>query len=274
MNYQRIVSMVNQPWAMNEMQLSTLFNTLDNRLNGDISSLQKDLNEEKAIVGEHTMEQAWGLKQLSSDTAMMTISGTIVPRTGSMKPYCGMTPMIGASNLLHKIEIEDPNIKNLIVNISSPGGIMTAVPELAKDFRNSRLNVIGFTDEMAASAGYYLLSGCDTIVCAPSAIVGSIGVYTAVTKRVNESSNYKTHYFKAGAKKLFGATDIPLTEEEAKHFQDSVNSSYEWFTSDVAEYRGMSIDEVKSTEAATFRGINAGKLVDKVMTFNELLKHL
>jgi ClpP class serine protease len=218
---------------------------------------------------------AFGAQQLSSSLAYLPIKGTIVPRTGGLKPHCGMTPTYGIMNKIRELE-NDPNIRTLILHIDTGGGMLTGVPELAKYIRASRLEIIGYTDTKALSAGYWILSACDQIVVTESAQLGSIGVYIPVTKNNNKESKYSTTYFSAGGNKLHGASDIPLTEKESSYFQASVDSSYVWFTKAVSEYRGVSIEEIIATEASVYTvrdGESCSILFDeKVNSIEELIQ--
>ena len=272
MKFQNMVTHVNQPWAMVENNLGQMLKVFDGYLNKDILALDKVIEEKAFFSSEKSIVDAWELKELANGIVEMTIDGTFVPKTYGLNPYCGMVPTQGIEKVIQ--DLESAGTQTLIMKVSSAGGAVTGVPELVKTIKNSSMKTIAFIDELACSAGYWVASTCDHVFATQSAMIGSIGVYIAITKRNTENSSYKTNYFSAGEKKLYGASNIPLTESEAKSFQDSVNQTYDWFCSDVASNRNVSLEEVKKTEAGVYRANQAEWLVDEVTTYNELITTL
>jgi len=266
MTYDNLMNIVNSTWLCEHNTMERLLNVFDAKLNGNLS----DLN---ALINEPMNE--WSKKSFSCETrenvAYFKVSGTIVPRTASMTPYCGMFPVYGIEQVLSELEAI-PNIDTCIIHFDSGGGIGIGVPEMADRIRSSRLKTIGFTDTYSASASYWLMSACSEVVMAQSARVGSIGAYVGVTKKITtEKDSFKTHIFSAGENKLFGSPYVPLSENEANYLQKMVNDSYASFVTAVAEYRGVAEQQVIDTKAGVFNGTEAGFLVDKVMTLNQLL---
>jgi ClpP class serine protease len=193
----------------------------------------------------------------------MELSGVLTPRFNA-SAMCGASNFVSTNDaILNYLDLAD-KFDKILLHVDSQGGAAIGVMEFADAIRNSSAYVVGFTDTVAASGGYWILSACDEVVATPSAVVGSIGVYSAVTKK--ESSTMKTHYFSAGAKKLYGAKDTPLSDAEASHFQTSVDRMYEQFTSAVALNRGLPVEAIKATEAGTFAASEVvGLLVDRIV---------
>jgi protease-4 len=72
----------------------------------------------------------------------------------------------------------DRKVAAVVLDISSPGGEVTASEDLYYDVLNLREKkpVIASVDEMAASGAYYIASAADQIYAKPSSMVGNIGV--------------------------------------------------------------------------------------------------
>jgi signal peptide peptidase SppA len=142
----------------------------------------------------------------------------------------------------------DPDIETVVLSINSPGGSVTGVPESAARVAGlaKTKEVHAFVDSMACSAAYYIASQADHIAAAPSAILGSIGVYMTMVDatRAAEMEGYKVDLITAGKFKAMGSPFKPLSDEERGMLQQSVNDLH-------AEFKGA----VKSgRRAPTERG--------------------
>src|SRR5262250_2560166 len=75
---------------------------------------------------------------------------------------------------------EDSDVKALIVRINSPGGTVTASDIMFRELsifkRTAKVPVVAVMMDVAASGGYYVALGADTIVAHPTTVTGSIGV--------------------------------------------------------------------------------------------------
>ena len=80
-----------------------------------------------------------------------------------------------------------PEGSTVVLWFRSPGGIVTGIPETAGELRRlgKTRRLLAFTDDLCASAAYWLAAQCEQIVATPTADVGSIGVYLAFYDFVN-----------------------------------------------------------------------------------------
>jgi protease IV len=71
-----------------------------------------------------------------------------------------------------------PEIKAVILVLNTPGGTVTDTESVYMELARLRQTkpVITMVEGMAASGGYYLLSGTDYVYAKPSSIIGNIGV--------------------------------------------------------------------------------------------------
>src|SRR5205807_1954820 len=76
---------------------------------------------------------------------------------------------------------DDPAVSAIVVRIDSPGGDGTASDliwrELVRARKEKMKPVIASMGDVAASGGYYVAAGADTIFAEPATITGSIGVF-------------------------------------------------------------------------------------------------
>jgi ClpP class serine protease len=256
-----LMQLVNDtPWVMQQTSLQTLMQVFDGKLNGDM-----------LVAFDNRTKSDWRVKSFESKSGRqidyMFLEGTMTPRTGSMAPECGMVPTIAVAEHLWSSDADD-----VILHVDSGGGMVIGVPELAqtiKDMKARGQRVIGYTDTVAASGGYWALAHCDEIIAAPSARVGSIGVYVALTKRI--ATDYQTTIIKAGDMKAFGSPDLAVTQAEIDYFTGSVATTYKDFTESVAEGRGKRVQEIVDTQAEVFAANRTNLLVDEIMTFAQLM---
>lgn len=127
----------------------------------------------------------------------------------------------------------DPQIDRVVLNINSPGGSVIGVPESAARVAalTQTKEVHAFVDVMACSAAQYIAAQADIVACAPSAMLGSIGVYLSVVDatRWAEIEGYKVEIIRAGNFKAMGNPFKPLTDAERELLQTRVNEIHTEF---------------------------------------------
>jgi ClpP class serine protease len=78
--------------------------------------------------------------------------------------------------------LEDPGVSAIVLDVNSPGGEADGCGELADAIYAARgiKPIVAYVGGMGCSAAYWIGSAAGRIVASPSAIVGSIGVRSAV----------------------------------------------------------------------------------------------
>lgn len=171
----------------------------------------------------------------------------------------------------------NPKIERVVLNINSPGGTVTGIPETAARVAEltKTKEVHAFVDAMACSAAYYVASQADHIAAAPSAILGSIGVYLSLIDltRAAEMEGIKVEMITAGKYKAMGSPFKPLTEEERGMLQKSVTDIHAQFRAAVKSGRraptergGHQTVSDSAMEGQAFDGADAlsARLVDEL----------
>lgn len=84
----------------------------------------------------------------------------------------------------------DSDVKRIILDFDSPGGMVNGVDETANAIATLKKNkpIYAHVSGSCASAAYYLASQTDYINMAQTAFAGSIGVITTITKNDDEKS--------------------------------------------------------------------------------------
>eukprot|EP01034_Spumella_vulgaris_P038982 gene38981-48137_t len=154
--------------------------------------------------------------------------------------------------------IDDPLVDRIALDIDSPGGAVTGAFEMASDLRAMAQikPITGVINFMAASGGYLLGAACTELVTSRTSVGGSIGVIASHLDRSQalERSGVKVTTVYAGAHKNDLSPNQPITDQSLQALQEIVPRSDEVFCSAVADYRGLTVAQVKATEANVFRG--------------------
>lgn len=169
----------------------------------------------------------------------------------------------------------DDSIEQILLDIDSPGGMVTGVPELgeAVDAASQVKEVLAHSAGMMCSAAYWAASQADAVYCTPSADVGSIGVYqvTEDWSQFFKEMGVELTIFKSGDLKATGHPDFPLTKEQKEYLQAEVDLIGEQFRGAVKSKRTrVSAD---SMLGQSFLGIEAAErnLVAACKPFSALL---
>ncbi len=206
----------------------------------------------------------------------------VIYLTGSIQESSGGGFLTGAitpryvKNQLEKAEA-DLAIKGIVIRVESPGGSIAASQEIAAMIRNASKPVVISMADMAASGGYYISAPAQGIVAQPGTMTGSIGVVSTLinTEGLYDLLGLEVETFKTGEHKdMFSRA---LTDEERAIMQNISDMAYEQFIAEVAEGRGMDLEEVR--ELATgqlYLGTQALELglVDRLGGIEEAVAYL
>ena len=180
--------------------------------------------------------------------------------------------------LLQKIRA-DESIDALVLRVNSPGGSALASDIIWREIEliKGKIPVVVSMGDVAASGGYYIASGADSIYADANTITGSIGVFTVIPN-ISGFMNNKLGISFDGVKTAPYAdapsATRPLNTMEQKMLQSGVDSIYHTFKSRVAKGRKKSMDYVDSiAQGRVWLGSDAISvgLVDRIGTLNDAL---
>ncbi|MEY4379126.1 MAG: signal peptide peptidase SppA [Verrucomicrobiota bacterium] len=169
----------------------------------------------------------------------------------------------------------NPEVEKVALQVSSPGGTVTGVEELANKVRNLGKPTMAYTDSEMASAAYWIASAADRVISSPSATVGSIGVYLAIPdySKAAEMAGIKMVVIKSGKFKGAGIEGTSLNADQVENLQASVDAIHADFKAAVSMKRKMV--KADAMEGQTFSGKQAaqqGLVTGLSDSFNEALR--
>jgi len=172
---------------------------------------------------------------------------------------------------------KDRGIKALVLRIDSPGGGVAASQEIYEAVRRVReagKPVVASMGSVAASGGYYIACGADTIMAAPGTTTGSIGVIVELMDAENllRKIGVRIDVVKSGPYKDTGSPHRSITPGERRYLQAWIDDAYGQFVDMVAAERGMDKREIlKVADGRVFTGRQAlaSGLVDTLGYFDD-----
>lgn len=202
---------------------------------------------------------------------VVDVHGVLVSRGAHLQPCETMTSYEGLRQQLRQA-VADPMVQHVVLDIDSPGGSATGAFELAADIRAmaQQKPITGVVNFGAYSGGYIIAAACTDIVVSQTSGVGSIGVIASHYDRsqMNEKLGVKVTTVYAGTHKNDLTPHEPISDQSLKVLNDLVQESYQLFVNAVADYRGLSVQQVIDTQAGLYRGkagIGAG-LADRLQS--------
>jgi protease IV len=180
--------------------------------------------------------------------------------------------------LLQKLK-NDASISAVVLRVNSPGGSSLASDIIWReiDLLKKEKPVIVSMGNYAASGGYYIACGADSIYADANTITGSIGVFSVIPNVEMFMKNKLGITFdrvNTGQYADMPSATRTLNATEKGFMQSSVDSVYASFKSRVAVGRKKSVTYIDSiAQGRVWIGLDAVKigLVDKIGTLNDAI---
>ncbi len=176
--------------------------------------------------------------------AVIVANGEIIPGEAEGTQIGGET----FAKEIRKARLDD-NVKAIVLRINSPGGSALASDVIWREVVLTKKvkPIIASMSDVAASGGYYMAMGCDTIVAQPNTITGSIGIFALAfnaTELVNKLGLTTDIVSTSPFADILNPTS-ELSDYERMVMQHYVEEGYESFVGKAAEGRNMSVEAVK-----------------------------
>ena len=204
-------------------------------------------------------EEAKGLAK--DKIAVIYAQGSIV--TGN-----GKEGEIGSEKISKAIRKarRDDKVKAIVFRINSGGGSALASDIILREVKLAAAvkPVVASMGDLAASGGYYIACGADTIIASPNTITGSIGVFGLMFNTeyfMKDKLGITSDGFKTAKYADIGNMNRPMLTGERAIIQQSVDDIYNTFIAHVAQGRGMTTEAVDAIgQGRVWAGSNALEL--------------
>ncbi len=167
---------------------------------------------------------------------------------------------------------KDTSIKAVVLRVNSPGGSALASEVILRELEllKQKKHLIVSMGDYAASGGYYISSMADSIFALPNTITGSIGVFGMLFSMDKLAKNKLGIVFdevKNAPYADFPTATRPLSAEEGKRMQNSIDTVYALFKNHVAKGRHLEpafVDSIAQGRVWTGTDAKARGLVDAI----------
>lgn len=165
----------------------------------------------------------------------------------------------------------------VFIRLESPGGMVHAYGLAASQLqriKDKNIPLIAAVDKVAASGGYLMAAVANTILAAPFAVVGSIGVVAQIPNfyRALKNLNIDFEQLTAGEYKrtltLFGKN----TDQGRQKMQEELEETHRLFKQFVAEHRPqLNIEQVATGEHWYGQRAKELNLINEIKTSDDYL---
>jgi len=217
---------------------------------------------------------------LVGNLAIIPVHGALMSRRGSMDAACMEIESYDRVTSRISEALDNNQVEAIVLDFQSGGGMAIGCKEAA-DFifaAKDEKPIYAIANFVSGSAAYFMMSACTKIYASQTSIVGSIGVIWehADYSGALEQQGVKITTLYRGDNKNDCTPYEGLTEQAALDVNERLDDAYELFTSSVAQYRGLSIEQVIATQARVYQGqraIDVG-LADELMTPQQAINQI
>ncbi|MBD0333768.1 MAG: signal peptide peptidase SppA, partial [Chitinophagaceae bacterium] len=209
--------------------------------------LKLDKYDKLPLVTINKYAEAIDYKQSGRDRiAVVYAEGNIVDGKGTKQNIGGET----FQKLIRKVRL-DKSVKAIVFRVNSGGGSALASENIWRELEMAKQDkpvVVSFGD-VAASGGYYIGCGADSIFASRNTITGSIGVFGVIPNMqgfFNDKLGVTFDGVKTAPYADAGAVYRPLNDAEKKFMQASVDRIYLQFKQRVAKGRKRNLNYIDS----------------------------
>jgi len=160
---------------------------------------------------------------------------------------------------------EDKSVKAIVFRIDSQGGLVGASQEIYQAVCRAREKkpIVVSMGNVAASGGYYVACGGDTIVANPGTTTGSIGVMAEFVnvEGLLKKLGIRLESIKSGKFKDAGAPYRNMTDADRAYLQSWIDDAYSQFVEVVVKERKLPREKVlEIADGRVFTGKQAKSL--------------
>jgi signal peptide peptidase SppA len=268
------------PWLIMEGAYVDILQ-IASRSNLDILKASQ-LAEDRRVA---RLEAASGERLNGTRSVVVNSDGVaIVPVYDSLFRRADMFSSISGAMSMEAIErdfqvaMNSKNVKSVLLDVDSPGGEVNYTEHLANSILESRgmKPVETFCSGTMGSGAYWIGSASERTRITRSAVIGSVGVYAALTSTKGLEEKMGVKRIKIVNSYAPKKVPDPDTPEGEKEILSLVNSLADVFANAVAEQRGLTVKQVQDWQGAVLVGEKAveAKMVDGLGYFGKVLGEL
>lgn len=226
------------PWAITQSALETIHTIAngENNLEAVLKERGKPLDNTHQVITR-------------DNVAVIPVQGALFPRANLFSEVSGAYSVEMLARDLQAAQT-NPNVKAVVLQIDSPGGHTTMINEFSSQIKAFDKPIVSYVVGQAASAAYWLAAATDKIYLDNTAIVGSIGVVAAFSKKDSGATEFVSS--NAPDKRPDLATD-----EGRVLIQTMVDDMESVFIESIMTNRGMSRDQITSLRGGVLVGSKA-----------------
>ncbi len=266
-------------WAILETELTKIESLYSGFTSDVIAGLERD---SKLVLDGLDISQT-GLSPevtIINNVGILKIEGVITQKADIFTMIFGGATL-DTLTADFKSLVDNEAIDTIVLDIDSPGGTVAGVQDFANIIFDAReqKTIISISSSIMTSGAMWIGAAAEHVLISGGTVTtGSIGVLTTHVdiSGLEADLGVKTTEITAGKFKRIASSFAPLTEAGRSELQSQVDKIMEAFVSDIAKFRGVSDQEVKSNMAdgKVFIGDNAVKagLVDDIKTFDLLIE--
>ncbi len=241
----------------------------------DFSGLQGFIALMDLLAGNEPGESA----TVGPKIAVVYAIGAIMPGESQNGMLTGN--VLGSETLVKAIDKvrDDEDVKAIVLRVDSPGGSALASDIIWRSVQQAKEKkpVIVSMGHVAASGGYYISMGADSIVAEPNTITGSIGVvggklaFDGLLNKIGVTTSIVSRGKNSGALSILEG----FSDSERAAMQKMMNDIYGQFTRKAAEGRGMDVEKLeKLARGRIYSGVRAKelKLIDDIGTLEDTIE--
>lgn len=266
-----------QPWALQESHAPAVSALISDAMMG------KDMTGDrlaKAFAANGPLRNARGpelIQTKSGMTAIVSIRGILLYDL-DFPPFATSSRKLAADI---RALASDESVSRIVLDIASPGGVVTGIPEAAEAIFKARQRkpVAAVANPFAGSAAYWLGAMAGEFAVTASGDVGSLGVFLmhmdmsgALKKAGLDVTFIKA---KTSPHKTDGNAFEPLGSDACGHFQSDVDAIGRDFIADVAKGRGLPQSKVRADfgqgRMVMARDALRAGMVDRIATIEQVL---
>lgn len=207
--------------------------------------------------------------------AIIDVRGLLMHDADDWDTMFGGCTNYSAIGSMFRLAMADDHVREIVLNVNSPGGECHEVFDLADKIFAARgdKRITALINETALSAAYAIASAADEIILTRTAEAGSIGVRAIHLDQsaLDDMMGLRYTVIKAGARKDDFDPHRAMTRTELQILQSRVDGMQDLFVATVARNRGLSEAAIRKQEAAVYIGQNAidAGLADRIMSMDD-----